>query len=378
LPHYPNASEIFAGIDGLEIVYIDNGGVFIPGYNINTIGDINFLDGFYLYGNNSSSIAYEGTFIHEENWDITVEPAKWNYISVLSQDPVAITDVFSGLEDEVSIVQAASGNSWIPSQGINTIVNMQPGQGYKIALAVDTNVTFNYPAAAKKSASIPLAEQRSASPRESAHFSPVVTGLPYAVIVRIKSQNETIYSLVPGDEIGLFDAGICVGNAIYEGGNQFMVTAWEQDEAQNLPGFNPGNPIEAKIYHTAQQQIYQQKLLNFDGSLPTYNDGNYGQVVLVTHPVYAETAFFSVAPNPFKSSTEVVFELPVEGRIDVKVFDRAGRLVKVLQEESVSAGYHQINWDGTDLTGQKLNPGVYFIIAKTSAKVFTEKVIILQ
>jgi len=106
--------------------------------------------------------------------------------------------------------------------------------------------------------------------------------------------------------------------------------------------------------------------------------GNYGHVILETNPATAETALFSVAPNPFKNSTEVVIELPAADQINVKVFDRSGRLVKVLQEESISAGYHQINWDGTDLTGQKLNPGVYFIIAETSAKVFTEKVIILQ
>ncbi len=379
LPHYPDASEIFAGIDGLEIVYIDNGGVFIPGYNINTIGDINFLDGFYLYGDNSSSIAYEGTFIHEEDWDITVEPAKWNYISVLSQSPIAVTDVFAGLENEVSILQAASGDSWIPSEAINTIGNMQPGLGYKIALAVDTSVTFNYPAAAKKSGSINVfAEAKPAASRESSYFQPVVTGLPYAVVIKIKSPNESIYNLIPGDEIGLFDAGLCVGSAVYEGGDQLMITAWQQDEAQNLPGFNPGNPIEAKIYRTTQQQFFPQKLLNFDGSLPIYNDGNYGHVILEIVSVNAEAAFFTVAPNPFKNSTEVIIELSAEDRIDVKVFDRSGRLVKVLHEESINAGYHQIIWDGTDLTGQKLNPGVYFIIAETSAKVFTEKVIILQ
>lgn len=378
LPHYPDASVVFAGIEGLEIVYIDNGGVFIPGYNINTIGDINFLDGFYLYGNTSASIAYEGTFIHEEDWDITVEPAKWNYISMLSQTAIAVTDVFSGLEDEVSILQATSGDSWIPSQGINTIGNMQPGQGYKIALAVDTSVTFNYPAGAKKSASIPMAEQRSSSPRESAYFSPVITGLPYAVIVEIKAENESIYTLVPGDEIGLFDGGVCVGSGVYDGNNQLLITAWEQDEAQNLPGFNPGNRIHAQIYRKSQELTQPQKLINFDGSWPNYGEGNYAHVILETHPVTAKTAFFSVAPNPFKNSTEVIIELPEDDRIEVQVFDRSGRMVKVLQEESISAGYHNINWDGTDLTGQKLNPGVYFIIAKTSAKVFTEKVIILQ
>lgn len=378
LPRYPNASNVFGEVSGLQIAYNDDGGVFIPGYNINTIGDISFLDGFYLYGDETTTIAYEGTFIHEEDWELTVEPAKWNYISVLSQDPVAVTDVFAGLETEISIVQSASGDSWIPDQGINTLGNMQPGTGYKVALAVDTAVGFSYPAGGKKSALVPEdIAKKEIGTRENSYFNVVETGLPYAVIVKIKNTNETIYDLIPGDEIGLFDGASCVGSAVYQGGHQLLITTWAQDETQNLPGFVPGNAILAKVYHHTSGLVYSHKLITNHGSQPHFDEGNYGVTVLITVPDSEGPAFFSVAPNPFKNSTELIVELAKEGNVNVQVFDRSGRLVKEFHNQSPNT-YHKMVWDGTDLTGQKLNPGVYFIIAETSAEVFTEKVIVLQ
>ncbi|MCF8364867.1 MAG: T9SS type A sorting domain-containing protein, partial [Bacteroidales bacterium] len=379
LPHFPNASVVFGGLNDLQIAYNDNGGVLIPGYNINTIGDINFLDGFYVYSDNNETIAYEGTFIHEEDWDITVEPAKWNYIAMLSQNPVAVTDVFAGLEEEVNIVQAASGASWIPSEAINTLGNMQPGQGYKIALSVDTNVIFNYPPAAKKAAAINvLAEKTPAVSRELSYFQPAQTGLPYAVIVNIKAVNETVYNLVPGDEIGLFDGGLCVGAAVYEGVNQLLITAWEQDDAQNLPGFIPGNEMLAKIYRTSIQHESPQKVLSSSGAIPTFADGNYGLVSLETYSLNEDRAFFSVAPNPFKNSTDIIIDLTADDVVRVNVFDGSGRLVKSIANQGLSAEQHKLNWNGTDLNGSKLNPGIYYIIAETTTSVITEKVIIMK
>lgn len=381
LPHYPDASVVFAGIDGLEIVYIDNGGVFIPGYNINTIGDINFLDGFYLYGNNSSSIAFEGTYIHEEDWDITVEAAKWNYISVLSQNPVAVTDVFSGLDDEVSILQAASGDSWIPSQGINTIGNMQPGLGYKIALAVDTNVTFNYPAASKKAAITPqIVAEKPAQTRDNTYFESIPTGLPYAVVLEIKMSGDFINqnALRIGDEIALFDGETCVGIRIFDGNNPMLITAWEMDESQELPGFSPGQPITARIYHPSMEKVTHHKIRTDFGTQAQFGIGNFAKVEMDLLPHNSNPATFTMTPNPFKNSTDIVIRLNTEEAVDLKIFDPSGKLVKILSNQSSTSSYHKLTWDGTDLKSRKLNPGVYFVIAETSAEVFTEKVIILQ
>jgi hypothetical protein len=381
LPHYPNADNVFGDLESLQIAYNDDGDVFIPGYNINTIGDINFLDGFYLYTDENTNMEFEGTYIHQEDWQINVEPAKWNYISVLSQDPVAVVDVFTGLEDEVSIVQAASGDSWIPSLGVNTIGNLQPGLGYKIALAVDTMVTFNYPAASKKSSEMPqLASNKPDNTRQNTYFESTPSGLPYAVVVKVKRINEMNHELQLniGDELGLFAGETCVGSGTFDGTNPMLITAWEMDESQNLPGFSSGQLMYARVYRPSLEKVTRHKLVSEFGSQPRFGLGNFANTTLDLLPYNSNPATFTMAPNPFKSSTDVIIQLNSEEAVDVKIFDPSGRLVKILGNQSSTSAYHKLNWDGTDLKGRKLNPGVYFVIAETSAEVFTEKVIILQ
>ncbi|OQX77741.1 MAG: hypothetical protein B6D61_06705, partial [Bacteroidetes bacterium 4484_249] len=326
----------------------------------------------------NTSIAYEGTYIHMEDWGITVEPAKWNYISVLSQNPVPVVDVFAGLTDEVSIVQAASGDSWIPGT-VNTIGDMQPGLGYKIALAVDTAVTFNYPAGTKKSATIPLAATgKQKSPTGSGQFTFTETGLPYAIVLKVKSPNESPFNLVPGDEIGIFDGSLCVGAAVYDGQDQMLITAWEMDGSQNLPGFTSGHPLTAKIYKGSVGHPTSHRVLKSTGAKPFFGEGNYANVVLETLPINEEPFKFGVLPNPFKDETVIMFKLTTEDVVKVNVFDGSGRLVKLLTNKAYGPNSHELNWNGTDLNGSRLYPGIYYIVAETTSEIITEKVIILK
>lgn len=378
-PRYPNASVVFGELTGLQIVYNDLGQVLIPGYNINTIGDINFLDGFYLFSDESETISYQGTFIKPEDWDITVEPGKWNYISMLDRNPVAITEVFAGFEDDISIVQEASGDSWIPSQGINTIGNMEPGLGYKIALSGASPITFNYPATAKQPLASNVQDSKALkSTRQTSNFSYTETGLPYAVIVKLKQPAESQFTLVPGNEIGLFDGNQCVGAAVYEGGDQLLIVAWQADEGQNLPGFTPGHPIKAQVYRENFLNNTRHDLKKFTGGIPYFGEGNFNKVILEPVPAGEEPFEFDVQPNPFKDVTTIVVDLKMESLLKVNIYDNTGRLVKSISNEQLPPDTYRLNWNGTDQYGRKLNPGVYHIVAETSGLVITQKAVILQ
>jgi hypothetical protein len=68
------------------------------------------------------------------------------------------------------------------------------------------------------------------------------------------------------------------------------------------------------------------------------------------------------APNPFRASTTLAFDLPAAGRASVEVFDVAGRRVAVLlRGERVAAGRHTVTWRGEDDGGARVAPGVYFV-----------------
>lgn len=65
------------------------------------------------------------------------------------------------------------------------------------------------------------------------------------------------------------------------------------------------------------------------------------------------------SPNPFNPSTTIRFQTPQAGPVQVRVYDVAGRLVRVLARGEFPAGYHTLKWDGDDGRGGKVASGVY-------------------
>lgn len=64
-------------------------------------------------------------------------------------------------------------------------------------------------------------------------------------------------------------------------------------------------------------------------------------------------------PNPFRHSTTFAFTLARAADVRLRVYDTAGRLVAEPFAGPVSAGHHDVNWDGTGRNGARLAPGRY-------------------
>ena len=69
----------------------------------------------------------------------------------------------------------------------------------------------------------------------------------------------------------------------------------------------------------------------------------------------------SVQPNPSGSDMHISFRLPETAYITVKVFNLLGEMVNQVMDNTLSAGNQQLLWNGTNGSGEKVKPGVYFI-----------------
>jgi len=67
------------------------------------------------------------------------------------------------------------------------------------------------------------------------------------------------------------------------------------------------------------------------------------------------------APNPFRGSTTVRFAIPTAGRVELTVFDVAGRRVARVLDGRLDAGSHAAVWDGRDSGGSRVAAGVYLV-----------------
>ncbi len=70
-------------------------------------------------------------------------------------------------------------------------------------------------------------------------------------------------------------------------------------------------------------------------------------------------------PNPFNPETTIEFILPVRKRISLTVYNALGQKIKTLYDNKVmTAGSHEIVWDGRNEAGNRVATGMYIYTLK--------------
>ena len=82
--------------------------------------------------------------------------------------------------------------------------------------------------------------------------------------------------------------------------------------------------------------------------------------------------------NPFNPSTNITSELNSDAYVEMKVYDMNGGFVKNLVSRNETAGYHSIDWDGTNYKGQRVSAGIYVYRLQSANILQTKKMILLK
>ncbi len=67
-------------------------------------------------------------------------------------------------------------------------------------------------------------------------------------------------------------------------------------------------------------------------------------------------------PNPFNPSTTIKYALPAASQVKIRIYNTLGQVVKVLVDGQKPAGYHEINWNASNLAS-----GVYLYSIEAKA-----------
>jgi flagellar hook assembly protein FlgD len=62
--------------------------------------------------------------------------------------------------------------------------------------------------------------------------------------------------------------------------------------------------------------------------------------------------------------------------VTIRVYTSAARLVRVLVNEPMLAGFYEIGWDGLDDRGRTVAPGVYFAVLTMGGERVTQRLLI--
>jgi hypothetical protein len=94
------------------------------------------------------------------------------------------------------------------------------------------------------------------------------------------------------------------------------------------------------------------------------------------------TALYQNAPNPFNPMTRIEFDLARDGQVSLKIYDVAGRLVRMLIDAPLTRGRYTGEraavWDGFDNAGHRVSSGVYFYRLNAPNFVATKKMVMMK
>lgn len=148
-------------------------------------------------------------------------------------------------------------------------------------------------------------------------------------------------------------------------------TRWEQEAPQLI-----GRVVVPQLRHrsldgrvvvaTHGNGVYFK---NFDNIQNTFIDPEGKPLALL--PAY---------PNPFSSNQDVVipFNLPRDGTVRIRVYDVKGQLIKLIFYNKEIAGASEIIWDGRNVAGVPVPPGMYMIRLEFENKQLSRKVVLIH
>jgi hypothetical protein len=134
------------------------------------------------------------------------------------------------------------------------------------------------------------------------------------------------------------------------------------------------DPI-GEIVYNGQEDLsgtYEASMLRGElillGSVSTPISGYENQNEINSKPRLLQNS-----PNPFNSSTKIVFEISSPGRVTLKVYNLLGQLEEVLIDDVFPAGMHSVDWQP-----DRLPSGVYFTKLAIGGNEVSRKLMLLK
>jgi hypothetical protein len=83
-------------------------------------------------------------------------------------------------------------------------------------------------------------------------------------------------------------------------------------------------------------------------------------------------------PNPFNGTTTIAYSIENKSAVDIRIYDTAGRLIKILEQKTMEPGRYETIWRGADNADRAVASGIYFCRIKTGAFSQTRKIVYLR
>ena len=148
-----------------------------------------------------------------------------------------------------------------------------------------------------------------------------------------------------------------------------------QNEDFGIVGFIEGNGTTTEIqnYSFIDENLlpgihsYRLKQVDFDGT------SELSDVIEVEVSAPIEYSLSQNYPNPFNPSTTIIYSIPEDGHVTLKVYDVLGNEVASLVDEQKQSGSFDVNFNASALSS-----GVYYYQIKAGEFTSTKKLVLMK
>ena len=363
-PEDPNMASMLQEIVGVTIICKDeNGAVYWPGFGLNNIGDHTPSEGYQIKMANNALLSVTGQMI-DPNMTFNLEEG-WGIIGYVKPQPSDAVDMMFPVVEDLIIMKDENGLVYWPAFGLNSIGNMEPGEGYQVKMFND--VMFSYTSGAGRLAySEPFKTVHYDTPKNTGNNMTI--GLP-----------EIAWDIIPaiGDEIAAYDeSGKLIGSTTFNGEN-IALTVWGDDLTTSVKdGLAIGEKVTFKLWSSdtnTESTLSVNKWevgssdYTVDGICIASNITTSGSSLSDSYKLYQNV------PNPFNGTTTVSFYVPESAEVTISVYNMLGEYVTEVTNGIFSAGKHEIVFNSTEL-GQ----GTYFLKMNTENFTATKNMNIIK
>jgi photosystem II stability/assembly factor-like uncharacterized protein len=200
----------------------------------------------------------------------------------------------------------------------------------------------------------------------SAYLSPVPVELNSFTATTVN--NNVILSWRTASEIN--NMGFVILRSKFRNKRYGASSAWEDIDFIQGRGTTADENFYTFSDNNLEQGIYSYKLVQLDF------DGTRTESGVVNVEVKSQVKTYSLEqnyPNPFNPSTTIKFALPVDSKVKINVYNSLGQLVETLVEGEMQSGYHQINFDGSELAS-----GVYIYQLQAGEYTLAKKMLLMK
>ncbi len=95
-------------------------------------------------------------------------------------------------------------------------------------------------------------------------------------------------------------------------------------------------------------------------------------------PDTEKVRILSFPSNPFVNSTDIVYTLPEDGIVEIRIYDLTGRCVFIQYKTHLHSGIYGVHWSGKDQKGNILPSGNYIVYIKCNDFTDSRKITLIR